>query len=200
MPSRFDRHLWLAKSVAHRMRRIEFALAYEDIRQAALMGLWLADQKAAPTMPDKSFVYFARVRIRGEIIDELRRTVPGARRLRGEAHDNPHKLDPALAAMARDAGLLPQVAFDRSGNADEETEFIIVDAKPTPDQEALELEGWQAVESAIAELPDRLRGLLLKRLAGEHPIDIAKEMGVSQARVSQLTAAAVRVIAEKIRG
>ena len=58
--------------VAHFMRRLPRSVQREDLVSAGTLGLFHALRSSAHTCPEM-FASYARIRIRGSIVDELRR-------------------------------------------------------------------------------------------------------------------------------
>lgn len=159
-----------ARSIARRWHFIE------DVEQAAYLGLHTADVAAAPDMPEREFRWFASVRIRGEIIDHLRRVAHGGRR-QGERNLRPREPEPESVAMAVALGRIPgRFATD------------------DPELEAAEREAQRAALEAIERLPPRDRDILLRRLAGEPEASIAAEYKIAIPRVSQICWDAASVV------
>jgi RNA polymerase sigma factor (sigma-70 family) len=168
---RFRDTVPLARSIARRWHFIE------DVEQAAFLGLHVADVTAPPSMPEDDFRNYAYVRIRGEVLDHLRR-VGG--RVRGDEPKKPREPEPQSVAMAVTMGLIGDRA---SPERDPETQAI-ANEKLRAGREALR----------AANLTDRQRLIVMRRLAGDANQDIAANLGVSEARVSQLLAEAVALI------
>lgn len=160
----------LALSIARRWRFVE------DVEQAALLGLHLADVTAAPSMPEGEFRAVAWVIIRNEVIDHLRRA---SGRLRGKSPSAFRELARESVAMAVEMGLM-------GGH---------VSREPNPEVQAAERESERLVAARIDALPARSRDILLRRMAGEHEPTIARDYAITIQRVSQICWAAARSVA-----
>jgi RNA polymerase sigma factor (sigma-70 family) len=166
---RFLDHIEWARSLTRRWRFIEG----EDVVQAALLGLHLADVAADPDMPEIEFLAYASTRVRGEAIDHLRRVGHGGRRQGLEAR-RPRNPDPESIAMAIDMGL-----------------FHGATTKPDAEHHLLRGEVARRFESLSA----RSKDVLWRRLTGEEEVTIASDYAISTARVSQIAWEAARAIA-----
>lgn len=91
----------LVRRMAHSMkRRLPGVVDQEDLVQLGLLGLLQAAQRY--NGPRERFRYFARLRIRGAMIDGLRETDSAPRRLRRSARHRLHcvcRLEQALARV-----------------------------------------------------------------------------------------------------
>jgi RNA polymerase sigma factor for flagellar operon FliA len=133
---------------------------YDDVVQAALIGLWEAAQRWCPDVGVPFWVY-ARTRIHGSVVDELRRL--SGRRGRVQAVSLNESVD---GNMSR----LEAVGEEEAGYAKLEDE-----------QEA------DLVLELMGELPERLRLVLwLRHCEGLTLREIGEIMGVTEGRVCQL--------------
>jgi RNA polymerase sigma factor (sigma-70 family) len=190
--TRFADYRWLAAGEAARALRRRLPLEAEDVMQVSLLGLHQADRSARADMPDRDFLRFARLRVRGAIIDELRSFTPGSRRGGSTGALRPWYPDPAAMAVAQELGLLPSTGW-------EEGEVIPRAHTLSPEEQLLvdEAERLQAerINQRLARLPERLAMIVRRRLAGRMAREIAEELGVSPVRVSQLLARALELLA-----
>ena len=194
MPTSEDiaEHLPLVERiVAHFMRRLPRSVQREDLMAAGMLGLFNALRWSAHTCPEM-FASYARIRIRGSIVDELRRHDWSPRR-RKEAppagtNETPSNVTPITAA----AETKPRdtvVAFDdlwagaAAGFAEE---------CASPLETMLERREHEALHTAVAALPEREREIVRMRYFQGMPSKaIARVMGLSEARISQLHARAM---------
>jgi RNA polymerase sigma factor (sigma-70 family) len=170
---RFLDHVAWARTIARRWRHFEG----EDVEQAALLGLHLADVTAAPDMPEDEFRWYAITRVRGEAIDHLRRVGHGGRKKRanpGTIALRPRDPEPESVAMAVAMGLV-------SGTTTE----------PHAERDLLAREVAKMVGDSLSE---RSRDVLLRRLSGEDDPTIARDYGISPTRVNQIVWLAARKI------
>lgn len=174
-----DQALKIARWFARRTPRADSG----DIDSAALEGLALAANRWDGSTP---FWKYASTRIIGAIRDELRRFDHLTRDQRDDFdHDtetiaglpyvNPNK-PLALNATTRTP----------DGDVAEVQELI---ADPHSDQDDREL--WDTITRAFADLPERDRTIVfLVDVAGAQGVDVARELGIHESRVSQIRSAA----------
>lgn len=195
MPTSEDiaEHLPLVERiVAHFMRRLPRSVQREDLMAAGMLGLFNALRWSAHTCPEM-FASYARIRIRGSIVDELRRHDWSPRR-RKEAtptagtNETPSNVTPITAA-AETKPRVTVVAFDdlwagaAAGFAEE---------CASPLETMLERREHEALHTAVAALPEREREIVRMRYFQGMPSKaIARVMGLSEARISQLHARAM---------
>ncbi len=197
------RHGSLVDRIARRYAtRSGHAVSADDLWSAGALGLIDAARRFDPAR-DIRFETFAEHRVRGAIVDELRRMDHLPRRLRGEVE----RVMKARAKLAQSLGREPgtdEVA-DAVGLEAEETEGLFALSMPQlqllpdlPDQleapvDRLEQEEIRTrLADAVARLPDRLRTLLGLHYQEELTYrEIARIMDISQPRVCQLHAEAV---------
>lgn len=199
MPTSEDiaEHLPLVERiVAHFMRRLPRSVQREDLMAAGMIGLFNALRWSAHTCPEM-FASYARIRIRGSIVDELRRHDWSPRRRKetpAATTESASNVTPINAASAPDpaAQARPRVtvvAFDdlwagaASGFAEESA---------SPLESMLERREHEALHTAVAALPEREREIVRMRYFQGMPSKaIANIMGLSEARISQLHARAM---------
>jgi len=170
--------------VADFMRRVPRSVQREDLIGAGSMGLLQALRSQKHTCPEMRIAY-ARIRIRGAVIDELRRLdwSPRRRRLPGVSVPNA-----AVAAPANDAP-----------NSEQKSGVVVIGFEDLPPTHALSDEGPSPLEQvehrrscaglrrAIEALPPRERSIVRMRYFDDLPSKaIASSLGLSEARVSQL--------------
>ena len=197
----------LAKVPAHVNR--------DDLMSAGMMGLVLSARAYDPER-GVPFSRFAALRIRGALIDELRGMDWAARAVRSKARETervrdrltaalgrPPRLDelaaalgvdiPALIALQSDvarAGVLSLNGLAPGCGAD-----LIAETAAGPEKLILLRERLGYLHDAIAELPDRLRFVVTAYFFDQRLMtDIAAQLGVTESRVSQLRAEALRFV------
>jgi RNA polymerase sigma factor FliA len=165
----FARLLPLVHQTASRlMRRLPSSIQRDDLIAAGTVGLLQALRDGRNT-GDEMFAAYARIRIRGAMLDELRRGDWAPRRKRGGE-------SPPVAVVRFD-DLPPTVVFAADGTSPLERL-----------EQAREL---SAMTGAMELLPEREREILRLRYFEQVPSkSIAASMGLSEARVSQLHARA----------
>ena len=213
-----ERHASLVKRIAHHLlARLPSSVQLDDLVQAGLIGLIEASRNY-DSSKGASFETYAGIRIRGSMIDEVRRGDWAPR----SVHRNARKVQECVLQIERRTG---RDATDREvatvmGISIEEYHEIVQDSMcsklfsldellsgedgmetPVPSAVASPLERIQrqdmreALAKAIAELPERERLVLALYYDEELNLkEIGQVLGVSESRVSQIhSQAAVRL-------
>ncbi|MDE8651161.1 sigma-70 family RNA polymerase sigma factor [Novosphingobium album (ex Liu et al. 2023)] len=192
----------------------------EDLIQAGLVALTECAQRHQGPGED-GFAAYAKMRVRGAMVDLIRRTVPMSRgaverrrqlrekeqELRGAFGRDPdsHELAEAMGidetelANLRDASM--PLRFDSID--DIYTDHDMAYAADTPDSLTLlaDEELRESVAGAIAELPERLRLIVQLYFVEELNLsEIAQVLQVSIPRVHQLKAQALAKLREALEG
>jgi RNA polymerase sigma factor for flagellar operon FliA len=193
----------------------------DDLMSAGMLGL----TEAARSFDDGrgvTFDAFARTRIRGAVLDELRRRDPLSRRARHRGN----AVSRATASMQAQLGRVPtddEVAAELgmehdavrqargdlaratsmersvcvSTLADVTSSELADDSNPLAQVLEGELRGY--LVDAVAVLPERLRYVVIAHFFDERELrDIAAELGVSASRVSQMRAEAITLLRDGI--
>jgi RNA polymerase sigma factor for flagellar operon FliA len=170
-------------------RRLPRNVLPEDLIAAGMAGLWDAVRRN-PDGPGESFEWYARVRIRGAILDELRAEDWLPRRARAAAEE----------ASGTDAYIPPPavVRFDDVSEweqnrclTDESSAEAVVAAKAALD----------AVAAAFELLPEREQRIMSQHyFRGVKFLDLAEELGVSAPRISQLHSVALARLRSTMTG
>lgn len=214
----------LVKRIAyHMMLRMPASVQVDDLIQAGMIGLIEASQKYDASR-GASFETYAGIRIRGAIVDEMRRGdwVPRS------VHRNARRVSQAVAAvearLGRDAtdieiaaelGISLNEYFEMLQDSNgsrlfsyEETfgeEDSNIDATEHSSAFASPLEGIQrdglkqALAKAIAQLPERERMVLALYYDQELNLkEIGMVLGVSESRVSQIHSQAAARLRTKL--
>jgi RNA polymerase sigma factor for flagellar operon FliA len=163
-----ERYLPLARALARRIRLINSPLADDDdVASAAVLGLIDAVDRFEPGR-GVPFEAYASLRIRGAIIDELRRT---GERTRG-AEQQPRTL--SLDGLVEDDWMA----------------FLATDDGVDARFDAEDLRG--RVEGALESLPPRQREVLARYYAESLTLrEAGMRMGISEARACQLHGRAI---------
>jgi RNA polymerase sigma factor for flagellar operon FliA len=213
-----ERHSPLVKRIAHHLlARLPSSVQLDDLIQAGLIGLIEASRNY-DSSKGASFETYAGIRIRGSMIDEVRRGDWAPR----SVHRNARRVQECVLQIERRTG---RDATDREvagvmGVSLEEYHEIIQDSMcsklfsldellsgedgaetPVPSAVASPLERIQrhdmreALANAIAELPERERLVLALYYDEELNLkEIGQVLGVSESRVSQIhSQAAIRL-------
>ena len=196
----------LVKRVAyHLSSRLPSNIAIEDLVQAGMEGL-LQAQKVFDTSRGINFELFAKTRIRGAMLDEVRRisfstrNVISTKRKQDEIiRDLTQKLgrQPKNTEVANELGIsIEEYESNRllAGSA----EFVSTDESPEafeeidenrggPEAELEQAEDIKALTSAIEKLPERSQQILALYYQEEMNLrEIGEILSVSESRISQI--------------
>ncbi len=209
-------HLWL---VRHALGKIAVHLPPEvdlpNLESAGILGLVEAATKFDPERGVK-FATYAYPRVRGAILDEMRRNCPLPQEMMEriakvrkayEAGQGETTVDQLAAAsgLTQDEvsdclgalRLTRTVSWDEAGVAGEER---LADEDDQPDLRAERAEQEQLLAQGIAALPERER--LVVTLYYQEDLrlkEIGKLLGLSESRVSRLLSSAVFQLGEFVR-
>jgi RNA polymerase sigma factor for flagellar operon FliA len=191
----------LARRISARVGNPNLA---DDLWSAGALGLLDAAQRFDPTLAIR-FETFVQHRIRGAMVDELRRLDHLPRRLRAEtsrAAKTRETLGKELGRPADDDEVAERLGIDLAELG--ATDALALPPGPllpetlrsllaaSPEDQALRREAKQQLTKAIAELPERLQILLSLHYVEDLTYrEIAEVLRVSQPRVSQLHSEAV---------
>ena len=224
-----EEHLPLVRAVIGRLAMtLPAHVNSEDLFSAGLVGLLNAVRRFDPK-GGSSFASYARVRIRGAVIDELRRMdwVPRSvhdKAKKGRAHDaNPPQRNgriPSDVEMAAALGitegeyehLLEQVrpasyvcldSVHGGGEGEAVTgthDFIADDTQHDPGERAARRELARLVEARLMELPEAQRKVLALYYFEDLRLrEIAEAFGVTESRICQVHAQGVLAIKALLR-
>ncbi|MEC8644613.1 MAG: RNA polymerase sigma factor FliA [Pseudomonadota bacterium] len=196
----------LVKRVAyHLSSRLPSNIAIEDLVQAGMEGL-LQAQKVFDASRGVNFELFAKTRIRGAMLDEVRRisfstrnVISTKRRQDDIVRDLTQKLgrQPKNIEVASELGIsIEEYESDRllAGSA----EFVSTDESPEafeeidenrggPEAELEQAEDIEALASAIEKLPERSQQILALYYQEEMNLkEIGEILSVSESRISQI--------------
>lgn len=192
----------------------------EDLVQAGLVALTECAQKHAGPNED-GFAAYAKMRVRGAMVDLIRRTVPmsrgaseRARQLREKETELRGRLgrEPASHELAAELGI-DEAHLAAMRDTSQPLRFESIDevysdqdgafADRTPDSLTLleDEQSREAVIAAIAALPERLRLIVSLYFVEELNLsEIAQVLNVSIPRVHQLKAQALAKLREALEG
>ncbi|MBV9593724.1 MAG: sigma-70 family RNA polymerase sigma factor [Actinobacteria bacterium] len=203
--------------VREMLAKVPSHVSRDELSSAGMMALVVSaqnydDSRGVP------FSRFAAIRIRGAIMDELRGMDWAARSVRTRAREadtvraelsaalsRTPRNDEVAAAMgvtvaeldALDADLARAGVLSLQGFVPETGAELLPDATTGPEGLILQREQLGLLHDAIAELPERLRMVVTEYFFHERQMtDIAAELGVTESRVSQLRAEAIRMLRE----
>ena len=173
--------------VARILRRLPPNVLREDLVAAGSYGLVDALRKSADRGP--GFEWYARVRIRGAVVDELRSQDWLSRRARSrtvQAHAN------------GTAGATSVVGFDDL--SDSQAHSLVDESAVTPHDQVERRMERAALERAVALLPEREANIVAWHYFEDVPFKtIAVRLGVSEPRISQLHSRAMGMLKTKLR-
>ena len=181
----FTSHMHLVlRIVADFMRRVPRSVQREDLVAAGSVGLLHALRSKKHTCPEMLAAY-ARIRIRGAVIDELRRHDWSPRRRRTA----PVQTGPQTTANGTLVPEKPGVVI--IGLDDLPPTHSIREQGPSPLEEVETRRSNVEIRIAVEKLPPRERTIVNMRYFQDVPSKtIASALGLSEARVSQLLARA----------
>jgi len=199
-------HYTLVKRIAYHLRtRLPSSIATDDLIQAGMEGLIHAQRAFEPSRGIE-FELFAKTRIRGAMLDEVRRISYSTR----SAITIKREQDQAISALSKEHGRAPKSAeiagylgkdiatYEKERLIAEGVDVVSSDAMPTNLEESSELESGpdqslereQAIEQladAIEQLPERARTVLALYYQEEMNLkEIGAILDVSESRISQI--------------
>jgi RNA polymerase sigma factor for flagellar operon FliA len=209
-------HYTLVKRIAFHLRtRLPATIATDDLIQAGMEGLIHAQRAFEPSR-GIDFEMFAKTRIRGAMLDEVRRISYSTR----SAITLKREQDQAISALSKEFGRAPKSAeianhlgkdiatYEKERLIAEGVDIVSSDAMPTNFEEVSELEQGPdqslereqlvtALAEAIELLPERARIVLALYYQEEMNLkEIGAILDVSESRVSQI----ISETAGKLRG
>ena len=210
-------HLGLVKRVAiHLKARVPAFMELDELIQVGMLGL-LEASKAYDPAKGVEFENFAHSRVRGAMLDEVRRLsfLPrsavafnkehneGLHVLASELGRNPTESEIAefmgkdLEEFQRERGKARRFEPYSLEVVTEEVMGIADEASHQPDVMVEEAEFMDAVTAAIADLPEREQSVMQLYYVEELNLkEIGEVLGVSESRISQILSAVVK----KLRG
>ena len=199
-------HYTLVKRIAFHLRtRLPASIATDDLIQAGMEGLIHAQRAFEPSR-GIDFEMFAKTRIRGAMLDEVRRISYSTR----SAITMKREQDQAIATLSKELGRQPKSAevaqylekdiavYEKERLIAEGVDVVSSDAMPTNFEETSELEAGPdqslekaqlitALADAIEQLPERARIVLALYYQEEMNLkEIGAILEVSESRVSQI--------------
>ena len=198
--------------VREMLGRLPSHVSREDLVSAGMAALAHAAKAFDPSR-GIPFGSFATTRIRGALLDELRGLDWASRSVRTRARKvetTQQELTatlgrtPTQAELAEALGIAPDelksigddvqraVVLSLQGFAAGTAEDLVPERTPGPEELILHRERIGYLHHAITALPDRLRQVITAYFFEERPMnDIARELGVTESRISQLRSEAL---------
>ena len=210
-------HLGMVKRVAlHLKVRLPPFMELDELIQVGMIGL-LEAARAFDPVKGQEFENFAHSRVRGAILDEVRRLsfLPRSAVAINKSHSEAtHELGAELGRTPTQAELAEYMGKDIDSFHKERTQArrfetysmevvteevmsIADDSSQQPDVIVEEAEFMDAVTDAIAQLPEREQLVMQLYYVEEFNLkEIGETLGVSESRVSQILSSVVK----KLRG
>jgi RNA polymerase sigma factor for flagellar operon FliA len=191
----------------------------DELASAAMMALVVCAQNYDESR-GVPFPRFAAIRVRGAITDELRGMDWAVRAVRTRAREvdnvrtqlyavlsrtpRPEEIATALGLTVADldalevnltrAGVVSLHALGPAGDGEQ-----LVDGTDGPEMQLLRREQLDQLYAAINDLPHRLRVVVTSYFFEERKMaEIAAELGVTESRISQMRAEAVRALRDRL--
>ena len=208
---------WVRKQAQAFMRHLPSNVEKADLIQVGLIGVaqaamtfvWEGDRETDEAQ--EAFVRYARMRVKGAMLDELRQMDHLGRAQRRkvkviqvatERWRSSHGADPTTAELSQTCGmaaeeiheleLAARVGQTTSLSGDAESEDVAPPHEPATPQDEVEARVdtgmlMRRLEKFFATLPDRDRQVIDAYLGiGMTPVELAQSMNVSASRVSHL--------------
>lgn len=200
-------------AVAEIAGRVPRHVSRDDLTAAGMAGLAQAARSFDPERA-ASFPRFAATRIRGAILDELRSRDWASRSVRAKAREVTSAADrltgvlgraPSTKELADHLGVAPADIDELNRDVQRSVVLNLDDLGPAgsgdeavlagdlgPDAQLLERERQAYLVAAVANLPERLRRVVMGYFFEELPMHVlAEELGVTDSRISQMRAEAL---------
>ncbi|HJQ02543.1 MAG TPA: sigma-70 family RNA polymerase sigma factor [Jatrophihabitans sp.] len=201
--------------VRETMTRLPAHIGRDDLTSAGMAALVLSAQGYDESR-GVPFARFAAIRIRGALVDELRSMDWASRSVRGRAREvdaarnqlsvtlgrspRPQEVAETLGVSVSELGNIDADVHRASvlslqGFAPETGAAMVPDSQRGPEQLVIDREQLGYLHDAIAELPERLRYVVQSYFFDQRQMaDIAAELGVTESRISQLRAEALKLL------
>ena len=205
--------------VRETLGRVPSHVSRDDLTSAGLTALVQAGRSfdAERGVP---FNRYATMRIRGAILDELRRTDWASRSVRRRARDVAETRNTMAATLGRtpsdaevadvlgisveeinanDEDLSRANVISLQGAHDGALEEVLPSRDPGPETTVEHRERLTYLMEAVAELPERLQVVVTEYFLAERPMtEIADQLGVTESRISQMRAEALVLLRDAL--
>ncbi|UQX87940.1 sigma-70 family RNA polymerase sigma factor [Jatrophihabitans telluris] len=201
--------------VREAMNRLPAHVNRDDLVSAGMTALVLS-ARSFEEGRGVPFARFAAIRIRGALLDELRSMDWASRSVRGRARElenvrtelisklgrspKPEELANAMGLSVSELGSIDAdvqraSVLSLQGFAPETGAALLPDNQRGPEQLLVDREQLGFLHDAIEELPERLRYVVRCYFFEQRQMsDIATELGVTESRISQLRAEALKLL------
>jgi RNA polymerase sigma factor for flagellar operon FliA len=200
--------------------RIPRHVSRDDLVSAGMLGLLQAARSFDPGR-GVNFTPFAKLRIRGALLDELRARDWASRSVRSTARTVATAVEQLTAQLQRtptawevaahmgvDLEAIERISADveratvvnyesvvMGGDADD----LLPSTGHTPEHQVLARERCSYLYDAVEVLPERLRQVVVGSFFEDRPLlDIAHELGVTESRVSQMRSEALLLLRDAL--
>ena len=218
-----EQHASLVKRIAyHLIARLPPSVDVEDLIQAGMIGLLDASHQFNASQ-GASFETYAGIRIRGAMLDEIRRNDWAPRSVHKKAREISevmHQIEQRKGRNATDSEVAAELgmdihdyhqhlqdstghqlfSLDEFSDNDQTHAQPISDIPDSPENEVQDADFQQALVQAIDTLPERERLLMSLYYNDELNLkEIGEVLGVSESRVSQIHSQTVLRLRSKLR-
>ena len=209
----------VAPIVNHALRRMPAHVSRDDLQSAGLTALVKAARSFKPEL-GVPFNRYANLRIRGAILDELRRVDWASRSVRPIARsiaDSRAAMQATLGHMPSDAEVAEDLGIAEAaitandedlwranpvsiqGSQNGAVEHLLTSKEPEPEAVVEHKEKLTYLVEAIAELPERMRTVVTEYFLKERPMaEIAELLGVTESRISQIRSEALVLLRDAL--
>jgi RNA polymerase sigma factor for flagellar operon FliA len=206
--------------VTELISRLPAHIRREDLESAGYEALVRCAKSYDPAV-GTSFAQYARIRVRGAVVDELRSTdwaSRGTRRAERRLSGAEDTLTQQLGRQPSPAELADHLGEDGNdlvrtrervqraavlslnaliGDSDVDLATNLPSDDIGQEDQVIAGERAHVLHAAVQALPERLRQVITDYFLGERPMtEIAAEMGVSESRISQMRAQALELLRE----
>lgn len=206
--------------VTEMISRLPAHVRREDLESAGYEALVRCARTYDPSV-GTSFAQYARIRVRGAIVDELRSAdwaSRGARRAERQLTGAEDRLTQQLGRRPTEQELAADLGADGEdllrtrervqraavlslnaivGETDVDVATNLPSDDPSQDDRLIADERSRVLHAAVEALPERLRQVVTDYFLGEKPMaEIAAELGVGESRISQMRAQALDLLRE----
>ncbi len=218
------KHASLVKRIAyHLMARLPSSVVVDDLIQAGMMGLLEASRNYRPDL-GASFETYSGIRIRGSMLDELRRNdwaPKSVHRKNRELSKVVREIEARTGRDARDDEIALEMgiplddyykilqdssnariyAFEELGVDEDAIELGLTTKKTGPFDEISHERFKGSLSESIASLPERERVVVTLYYESELNLrEIGSVLGVSESRISQLLSQAMIRLRARMKG